>query len=392
MSKDVPRAPARGVLALAGLALSVFTFNTTENLPVGLLDLIARDLDTSISAIGSLVAVYGLIVAATSVPLARLGRPFPRRHVLAGVLCVLTVSTWVSATAGDFAVLFGARIGTALAQAMFWAVMAPAAVGLFRPEIRGRVVGLLFACGALATVAGVPAGTWLGYQNDWRTPFFVLAALGFVAFLVVSICLPTTRPGSSHSDLGALPDTRRYAILLVTTVLSTTGAFTSFTYITPFLRDVADFDANGVSVALALFGAGGLVGVLLVGAAADRFQYLVVAVPVTGQTIVLTVLYLFGDRPWVAALGLLALGLTAAPVFAATQGRVMLVAPRGTDMASAANSAAFNVGIAAGSGLGGLILGIGSVRQTFAAGATVSLAAAAAVWSERLLDRARTPA
>ena len=380
----------RGVVALAGIALSAFTFNTTENLPVGLLDLISRDLDTSLSVTGALVAVYGLVVALTSVPLARLGRPFPRRYVLAVVLLTLVVSTVVSAAADDFAVLFAARIATALAQAMFWAVMAPAAVGLFRPEVRGRVVGVLFTCGSLATVAGVPAGTWLGHQSDWRIPFLVLAALGLVALVVVVVCLPTTPPGSSHSDFGTTPDARRYVLVLATTALAATGAFAAFTYVAPFLRDVAGFGADGVSALLTVFGVGGLAGVLLVGAAADRHPRLVVAVPVTGQAVALVILSLLGDQAWATVLGVLVLGLTAAPVFAATQGRIMQVAPRGTDTASAANSAVFNAGIAAGGALGGVALGLGSVRHTFVLGAIISAAATVLVWSERRL--ARTPA
>lgn len=379
----------RGVLALAGLALSAFTFNTTENLPVGLLDLIARDLDTSLSATGSLVAAYGLVVALTSVPLARLGRPFPRRYVLTVVLVTLVVSTVVSAMADAFAVLFAARIATALAQAMFWAVMAPAAVGLFRPEIRGRVVGVMFACGSLATVAGVPAGTWLGHQSDWRTPFLALAGLGVIALVVVGLCLPTSRPGTSHSDFGTAPDQRRYVAVLATTALAATGAFAAFTYVTPFLRNVSGLDGDGVSALLTLFGVGGLTGVLLVGAAADRHPRLVVALPVTGQAVALASLSIFGDRPWVAALGVLALGLTAAPVFAATQGRIMHVAPRGTDTASAANSAAFNLGIAAGGALGGVVLGLGGVRHTFVLGTVISALAAVLVWSEGRFGRTR---
>ena len=384
---NAPHVGVRGPLALAGLALSAFTFNTTENLPVGLLDLIAHDLDTSLSATGSLVAVYGLVVAVTSVPLARLARPFPRRYVLAAVLGILIASTVVCATADAFGVLFAARIATALAQAMFWAVMAPAAVGLFRPAVRGRVVGVLFACGSLATVAGVPAGTWLGTQADWRTPFIALAALGLVALVLVAGCLPTTRPGSSHADVGAAPDARAYVIVLATTALAATGAFAAFTYIAPFLRGVAGFGADGVSALLTVFGIGGLTGVLLVGAVADRHPRLVVAIPVTGQAVALAMLTAFGASPVAAVVGVLVLGLTAAPVFAATQGRIMHVAPRGTDTASAANSAAFNLGIAAGGACGGVVLALASVRSTFLLGTVISAVATVLVWSERRFGR-----
>lgn len=71
-----------------------------------------------------------------------------------------------------------ARLLTALAQALFWAVMGPAAVGLFAPEVRGRVVGALSIAGSLALVLGVPAGTWLGRQSDWHVPVAMPAALG----------------------------------------------------------------------------------------------------------------------------------------------------------------------------------------------------------------------
>lgn len=378
---------ARRVTALAGLALSAFTFNTTENLPVGLLELISEDLGTSLSATGALVAGYGLVVAATSVPLAHLGRPFPRRYVLAVVLTVLVVSTGVSATANSFPVLFGSRVATALAQAMFWAVLAPAAVGLFDPRVRGKVVGALFACGSLATVAGVPAGTWLGHQAGWRTSFVVLTALGLAALIAVSTGLPTTRAGTGHGDVGTAPDRRRYAMLLATTALSATGAFTAFTYITPFLHHVGGVGADGVSALLTVFGVAGLLGVLLVGATADRHPRLVVAAPVTGQACALLGLVLFGETPWALGLGVCALGLSAAPVFAATQGRILHVAPRGTDVASAANSAAFNVGIAAGGGLGALVLAAGSLRAVFVTGAAVSLLAMLVVGYERFLVR-----
>ncbi|MGX1128028.1 hypothetical protein RKD49_000218 [Streptomyces glaucescens] len=84
-----------------------------------------------------------LTVAAASVPLAHLTGSVPRRHVLTGVLTALVLSSVVAALATSYWLLLAARLLTALAQALFWAVMAPVAVGLFAPEVRGRVVGAL---------------------------------------------------------------------------------------------------------------------------------------------------------------------------------------------------------------------------------------------------------
>ncbi|MEU8185398.1 MFS transporter [Micromonospora sp. NPDC049044] len=153
MSFDV----GRRVSVLLAIALSAFIFNTTENLPIGLLNLMSADLGVSLPAAGFLVTGYGLAVAVVSLPMAQLTRHLPRRFVLAGVLVVLAVATLGSVLTTSYGVLLGARIVVAVAQAVFWAVMGSVAVGLFAPEIRGRVLAVTSVCGSLATLLGVPA-------------------------------------------------------------------------------------------------------------------------------------------------------------------------------------------------------------------------------------------
>ncbi|MGW0584220.1 MFS transporter, partial [Streptomyces sp. NPDC002920] len=116
---------------LVALMLAAFTFNTAENLPIGLLELISDGLRVSLSAVGYLVTGYGLTVAVVSLPLAHATRAMPRRHVLTVLLAALVVSSLVSALATSYWMLLAARLLTALAQALFWAVMGPVAVGLF---------------------------------------------------------------------------------------------------------------------------------------------------------------------------------------------------------------------------------------------------------------------
>lgn len=123
---------------LGALMLAAFTFNTAENLPIGLLDLISESLRVSLPAVGLLVTGYGLTVAVASLPLAHVPRAVPRRHVLTGLLAALVVSSLVAAPATSYGVLLAARLLTAVAQALFWAVTGPVAVGLFGPEVQGR--------------------------------------------------------------------------------------------------------------------------------------------------------------------------------------------------------------------------------------------------------------
>ncbi|MFD1716233.1 hypothetical protein [Georgenia deserti] len=57
---------------------------------------------------------------------------------------------------------------------------------------------------------------------------------------------------------------------------------------------------------------------------------------------------------------------------------MMVVAPGRTEMALAANSAVFNVGIALGAAGGGLVRDVATVRTTFLAGSLATLVASAA--------------
>lgn len=366
----------RRAAVVAALMLAAFTFNTTENLPVGLLALVADDLRVSITAVGVLVTGYGLTVAVVSLPLAHVSRSVPRRHLLAGLLGVLAVASWVSALgAVSYGQLLAARVATAVAQALFWAVMGPVAVGLFPPERRGRIIGLLSVGGSLATVLGVPAGTWLGGHSGWRVPFAVLGGLAVVALVAVAVLLPTSRPQENHSAYGAAPDRRRFAVVLATTALSVTGAFAGFTYVVAFLDDVSGFGADAVSPVLLAFGVAGLAGVTVTGPLLDRYPRATLTVPVAVQAVALLGLYAGGGSQVASVALLMLLGASVGPVFMATQSQVLHVAPGRTETALAANSAAFNVGVATGALLGGALLPLVEVRGTFLVGGLLTVGA-----------------
>ncbi|WP_328432744.1 MFS transporter [Streptomyces sp. NBC_00453] len=369
---------------VAALMLAAFTFNTAENLPTGLLSLMAADLRVSPTAVGALVTGYGLTVAVVSLPAARLTRSVPRRYLLAGLLGLLAAASWVSALGSiSYALVLAARVGTALAQASFWVLMGPVAVGLFPPGRRGRVMGLLSVGGSLATVLGVPAGTWLGGRGGWHAPFAVLGALALVSLVVVAALLPTSHPQEGHAAYGVAPDRRRFFVVVATTALSVTGVFAGFTYVVVLLEDVGGFGEDAVSGVLFAFGAAALAGVALAGPLLDRFPRATLTVPVATQAAALLGLYAAASSQVTAVALLMLLGASVAPVFMATQSQVLRVAPGRTESALAANSAAFNAGVAAGALLGGALLPLTGARGTFLAGGMLTVGALAVLtWPE----------
>lgn len=274
-------------------------------------------------------------------------------------------------------------MATALAQALFWAVLAPVAVGLFSPAVRGRVIAVMSVGGSLATVLGVPAGTWLGQQGGWQAPFLALTGLGLVALVVIATLLPTSRPEDSHGAYGSAPHAGRFAIVLATIAISVTGMFAGFTYVERFLTEVTGFATATVSMLLFVFGLAAIIGVSAVGHLLDRFPHGSLVLTVGLQAVALTGIYMFaGDKATVV--GLLALlGCSAAPVFMATQARILQVTPGRTELGFAAHSAAFNLGIASGALVGGVALSAVGTRATFLVGVLLQQCGAVLALPER---------
>ncbi len=376
------RRTASAASALAALTLATFSFVTAENLPIGLLPLLVDDLDVSLPTAGRLVTGYGLTVAAASVPLALLTRRIPRRYLLTGVLAAYVATTLVSALATSYWMLLAARIGTALAQAVFWAVVAPTAAGLFPAAVRGRAISTLFLGASLASVLGLPAGTWLGQQAGWRTAFATASGLGLLTMAAVASLLPTEPAGQGETATGSIPDGRRYTVLVTTTVLAAGGAFTAYTYISPFLTQVSGFRSIAVSPILMASGIAGAVGNVAVGIVFDRSPRIGLIAPVVLLTAVLLGLYLLGATPYAGATLTALWGMSIGALATALQSRVLQVAPGRTDLASAGNSAAFSFGIASGAGIGSAVLATFGVRAVAGAGAVLTCVALAVLLSE----------
>lgn len=380
--------PARSMITLLALSASTFLFVTTETLPIGLLPLMADDLGVTQTAVGLLVTGYGLVVVVASIPLTRWTRHVRRRRLLATLLGVSVVATTVSALAEAYPLLLGSRLVVALSQALFWSIVTPTAATLVPARVRGRALSVLYAGSSLAAVAGVPVGTWLGQLAGWRTAFLAVAALGLLPLLVVATLLPDAPPAGRESDRGSAPDRGRYLALLASTALAVTGAFTAFTYVSPFLVEVGGFLPAAIGPLLLVRGIAGVLGVFAVGLLVDRNPWLTMTAVVGLQAVALGVQYVLATAPAVAAAAVATAGLTIAALSAVLGARLLVVAPADSDMASAGTSTAFNVGITAGALLGGMLLPAG-VRSTALAGALLSLGALAVLLIEPVLSSSR---
>lgn len=370
-----PRRPT----ALYALAAGAFGIGTTEFVIMGLLLQVSADLHVGLAAAGLLISGYALGVFVGAPLLTAASGRLPRKTVLLGLMAIFTLGNLACALAPSYAVLMAARVVTSLAHGTFFGVGAVVAAGLVAPERRASAISLMFTGLTLATLLGVPAGTWLGHLAGWRATFWAVAAIGVAALAVIGVLVPADH--GRHAPVPLRAELRAVAqapvlLGLATTVLGFAGVFTVFTFIQPLLTRVSGYADAAVSPILLLVGVGLVIGNLLGGRLADRHlaPALVGSLLALAGVLALTGLALHAPVPAVLAMGLF--GIAAFATVAPLQLWVQKAAGA-PNLASSLNIGAFNLGNAFGAWLGGVVIerGPGLAAVPYA-GALVSLAGA----------------
>jgi DHA1 family inner membrane transport protein len=178
-------------LALLALAISAFAIGTTEFISVGLLPLIAEDLHISITVAGLTVTLYALGVTVGAPVLTSLTSQVPRKTLLLWIMVVFIAGNLLAATASGIAVLLTARVIAAFSHGIFMSIGSTLAADLVPENRRASAISIMFSGLTVATVTGVPIGTFIGQQIGWRAAFFAIVAIGVVAFIANLMLMPS---------------------------------------------------------------------------------------------------------------------------------------------------------------------------------------------------------
>lgn len=262
--------PTRLPLAsLLALAVTCFVTLLSETLPAGLLLQMSDDLSISTSTAGQTVTVFAIGCLVGAIPLTSLTASLPRRAVVVGMLLGFVVVNTATALAPSLPILLATRFLAGLGAGMTWALIPSYARRLSPPHLAGRAIALTALGSTLALAVGVPAGTALGELVGWRWTFGVLSVVAIG--LVVWVRLGTADvPGTPRSGSGGIPAALRVPgvrAIIVTTAAVIVAHNLLYTYVAPYLVDVGLGESLGQS--LLVFGAGSIVGAVLVGIFGD---------------------------------------------------------------------------------------------------------------------------
>jgi DHA1 family inner membrane transport protein len=351
----------RSNFGLSALTLGAFAIGTTEFVPVGLLPQIAQSLDVSIPMAGFLVTGYALAVAVGAPSLTIALNRLPRKTVLAILMALFIAGNAIAAAAPNYAILLSARIVTALCHGTFFGVGALVAASMVPKERSAAAISTMFTGLTLATVLGVPLGTFIGDRFGWHAPFALIALLGVAALIGLWVLVPDVdyEPTDLRLELRALIS-GRLALALATTMLGFAGVFTLFTYIAPLLEMVTGFSPSTVSGLLVLFGVGTTLGNIVAGRYADGSLAWTLIATLLGLTVTLALSTFAWSNPLGATLATFAIGFFGFATVTPLQLLVIRAAGNAKDLASSVNISAFNIGNALGAALGGAVVASGA--------------------------------
>ncbi|MCP3763388.1 MFS transporter [Domibacillus sp. A3M-37] len=378
-SSTQENASSKSTLALWALAISAFGIGTTEFVPVGLLASIAGDLNIGITMAGLLISGYAIGVAVGAPVLTALTNRMSRKSLLMSLMAVFIVGNIVAATAASFEILMIARFITAFSHGVFFSIGATIAVQLVPPHKKASAIALMFTGLTVATVTGVPLGTFIGQTFGWRATFWGVALLGVISIVAVALLMPKNlkqSPPAKFSDMFRLMTNKNIVIGLAITALGYGGTFVAFTYLTPILQDVTGLKPGMISIVLLVYGVAVAIGNEVGGRLANHNPVRALFWMFIAQAAILMIMSFMIPFKIAGLIGIILMGLLAFMNVPGLQLYVVQLAekyvPSAVDVASALNIAAFNIGIAAGATIGGLVVdSIGLVHTPWVGGIMV---------------------
>ena len=348
---------------LALLSGAIFVSVTSEFLPTGLLPDMAEGLGVSEARVGLLVTVFAGTVVLTSAPLAILTRRFSRKWLMIVLLGTFAVSNVLAGVAPTYEFLVAARVLGGLAHGLFWAVTGPYASHLVSKKQLAKALSVTNAGGTIAFIVGVPLGTAIGHALDWRAAFFVMAGVVTLFTVFIAIFLPPVKHledlATGEIRLPARKDKSLRGVFIVCgiVILVMTGHNLLYTYIAPWLIDVASFSPDAVPASLFAYGAAGAAGLVLAGVLGDRFPRASVTGFILGIMGSVLLLMASASIPWLVVLSLILWSASFGGLPSMMHARNLHAASHNVrDLASALVTTSFNLAIGGGALIGSLLL------------------------------------
>ncbi|MFS0953276.1 MFS transporter [Enterococcus durans] len=372
------------ILTLLALVINAFAIGSTEFISVGLMPLIVNSFHVTLAQAGLTVSLYAIGVTIGAPLLTVLTGKWNRKYLMIVIMLLFIIGNLVAAFALSFSMLLAGRIISALAHGLFMSVSSVIAADVVEPNKRASAIAIMFTGLTVATVTGVPLGTFIGQQTNWHFTFVFIAIIGALGLIANLFLIPKHLPIPGVVDLRGIIRIFKNKFLLgsfIVTALGYGGTFAAYTYLTLILEDKIGYSAHAVVLLLVVYGIMVAIGNTIGGHFSNKqpLKSLSLMFGLLSLSLVFLFVAILSNQLILATLATLVLGLFSFMNVPGLQLYVVQLAeeytPKDITLASAFNIAAFNIGIAFGSFVGAQVTKSIGVTYTPIFGAIIVLLA-----------------
>lgn len=366
--------------ALLALATAGFITVMTEAMPAGLLPQMSSGLNVSQALVGQLVTLYAIGSILAAIPLTIATRSWRRRPLLLSAIGGFAIANSVTALSELYWLTLIARLIAGVFAGLLWALLAGYASRMVAPHLQGRAITVAMLGAPIALSLGIPAGTLLGTMVGWRLSFAIMTGLTVLLVVWVRWQVPDF---AGEREGQRLPLRQVFTLPGVRSVLFVTLSYVVahnllYTYIAPFLQP-SGLDAQ-VDRVLLVFGLASVLSLWIVGNLIDRWLRELVLISAVLFMLASIALGIWRESPSVIYFATAVWGLAFGAMPSLLQTASAKTAKDAADTAQSMLVTLWNVGIAGGGLLGGLLLnkpGVGAFPWIVAALLVLSLYATA---------------
>ena len=353
-------------MPLLGMTIAAFIFNTSEFMPIGLLTNIAQTFSITQTQAGAMITIYSWAVMLLSLPLMILASKYNLKKVLLTTLFLFGLGQAISAISMNFAILILGRLIVACAHAVFWSIASVIAVRLVNKDKREFAMSMIVTGTSVAMIAGLPLGRMIGLWMGWRITFLIVGIISILLLLFQTHYLPSLETTSAFSlnDLPTLLRNRQLITIYGISLLFASAYYTAYSYIEPFLSQVANLSNNTITLVLSLFGVAGIGGSILFSNFYNKNRKRFILASLFSLTLVLFLLKPSAVSIITLLLMCIVWGTSSTAFNVACQSETMLATNENTSsVAMSIFSGIFNLGIGLGSFIGGQTINLMNIQS-----------------------------
>lgn len=353
-------------MPLIGMTIAAFIFNTSEFMPIGLLTDITQTFSITQTQAGIMITIYSWAVMLLSLPLMILASKYNYKKILLVTLFLFGLGQAISAISMNFPILIIGRLIVACAHAVFWSIASVIAVRLVNEDKREFAMSMIVTGTSVAMIAGLPLGRMIGLWIGWRITFLIVGIISIILLLFQTHYFPSleTTAAFSLNQLPTLLRNRQLITIYGISLLFASAYYTAYSYIEPFLSQVANLSNNTITLVLSLFGVAGIGGSILFSNFYNKNRKRFILASLFCLTLVLFLL-----KPSTASMITLLLicivwGMSSTAFNVACQSETMLATNENTSsVAMSIFSGIFNLGIGLGSFIGGQTINLLNIQS-----------------------------